>query len=137
MGGIIIEGLPPANSANVKGRRTWEWPLKKLMLRSDHHVTAYYRKKGERFAEHFHKGDDPSKNPEYFLLLKGKIHINFQTKGGPKKEVSVDADKGPVELTIQPLVLHSMRAIKDCWYLEYRPRKFNPLKPDIYAPSEF
>ena len=135
--GVDMRGLPPANPLNEKGKRTWERPLEIPMLRPNHHVTVYFRKRGEKFAGHFHKGDDPSKNPEYFLLLRGKIQIRFQTKGGQKREVNVDASKGPAELTIQPLVLHSMRAIADCWYLEYRPRKFDPVKPDVYPPSEF
>lgn len=135
--GINIRVLPPANSRNAKGKRTWEWPLKKRMFRSNHHVTVYLRQRGERFAGHFHKGEDPSKNPEYFLLLKGRIQVSFQKRGESNQELVVDGKRGPVEITIQPWVLHKMKALAKSIYLEYKPRKFNPTRPDIYSPGEF
>jgi len=100
-----------------RGARTWEWKFP-----DGRQVTAYFRQKGERFAEHYHTGADPAKNPERFLLIAGAVLVNGDRR--------LDAAGGPVTLTIEPWERHSMEALEDAWYIEYRPTWFDPANPD-------
>ncbi len=123
---FLYKEIDPANPNNDRGKRTWEWKFQE-----GHQITVYYRKKGELFAEHYHKGDDSAKNPEKFLLIKGKISAVFGANKIPEEKI-FDATKNPVEITIFPLTLHSMTALTDCFYVEYRPTYFNPKESDTY-----
>lgn len=127
------QSINPANPDNERGKRTWEWKQA-----DGRQITVYKRNKGESFAAHFHRGDDPAKNPELFLLIHGKMRAIFTEPSGLRKTVWLDATQGkPVELVIQPFVLHEMKAVTDCTYIEYRPRYFNPEHPDTYPAEGF
>lgn len=118
--------LQPANLSNDRGRRTWEWKIS-----DGRQITVYSRRAGEVFGMHFHKGEDPSKNPERFLLLSGRVRVRFSS--GKKKSVKIlDANLNPVELIIYPNVLHEFTAETDCLYIEYRLTHFDPNSPDTY-----
>ena len=54
-----IEGVDPNDSRG----RTWEW------RKVGKQVTILERKKGAVFGQHYHKGEDSSKNPEQFFLV--------------------------------------------------------------------
>ncbi len=134
--GFCVEHIPPANPENERGKRTWEYKPD-----SEAQVSIYFRKEGETFAGHFHKGKDPAKNPEKFFLLCGKVGVKFTDKSGKGSEIVLDAgeptDPRPVKLVIRPLVFHEMRAETDCWYIEYRSRHFDPDNSDTYPIEEF
>lgn len=116
-----------------KGRTTWEWKFP-----DGHQITFYQRPAGTLFGGHFHKGDDPSKNPERLLVLSGRFAIDFKlSKDGPWISEVIDASNGPVELIVYPNVLHRLVAEKDTWYIEYRVTHFNPSKPDTYEEDLF
>lgn len=116
--------INPANPGNDRGKRTWEWKFPE-----GHQITVYYRKEGEQFGEHYHKGE----NPEKLLLIQGKMSAVFDADKTPE-EIVFDATKNPVEITIFPLTLHSMTALTDCYYIGYRPTYFDPKNPDTYSP---
>jgi hypothetical protein len=128
----FLRTLIPANPRNERGKRTWEWKMP-----DGRQVSVYRRLKGERFASHFHKGDDLSKNPERFLLVAGAMYAEFLDMDGDEYVEIFDALQGPVELVIQPWVLHRMKALEDCLYVEYRVRPFDPEAPDTYPAEEF
>lgn len=132
MKGVSVSTLQPANNSE-RGKTTWEWKDPR-----GHQITVYLRYKGQHFAEHFHKGDDPAKNPDQFLLIKGKMSAVFKDLDGNTCETTFDATPGnPVLITIEPWILHGMVALEDCWYFEYRPRYFDPKNPDTYPMEEF
>ncbi|OGY97495.1 MAG: hypothetical protein A2128_03030 [Candidatus Liptonbacteria bacterium GWC1_60_9] len=127
-----LRALAPANAGNERGKRTWEWKMT-----DGPQVSVYRRLKGERFASHFHMGFDPSKNPERFLLLAGVMYAEFLDRDGNEWRATLDAGSGPVELVMQPWVLHRMQALEECVYVEYRVKPFDPSAPDTYPAAEF
>ncbi|MBI1957318.1 MAG: hypothetical protein HYS44_02575 [Candidatus Niyogibacteria bacterium] len=127
-----VRTLVPANPANDKGQRTWTWDS------FGRYTTVYRRRKGEEFGGHFHKGDDPAKNPELFLLLSGAVLVKLVDKDGRVSEEFLNASGGPVELVIHPWIFHEVKALEDCVFIEDRgPSKFDPDRPDTYPVSEF
>lgn len=124
---FLHKKISPANPDNDRGKRTWEWKFLE-----GHQITVYHREEGESFAEHYHKGDDPAKNPERFLLIKGKMSATFVGPSGIPEEEIFDAVENPVEITIFPNIMHGMIALTNCCYVEYRPTYFNPAKSDTY-----
>ncbi len=117
-----------------RGERTWKYDLpdgKQIML--------FRRLKGEPFGAHFHKGEDPSKNPEIFLLLEGKIQFSFVSKEGKKAgPIVLDATSGkPQLLRIQPWAFHFVEALTDVLFIEYRLTPFDPEHPDTFPAKDF
>ena len=92
-------------------------------------VTIYHRKAGTVFGEHFHKGEDPSKNPERFFLIKGELRITATNKKGEKFGDIVTEN---TEIIIEPYILHKMEAITDVSFIEYRSTIFNPQLSDTF-----
>ena len=93
-------------------------------------VSIYVRKKGTRFAQHYHSGIDPSKNPERFFLVSGKVKftfVDFDKKN--REEVTVTEHQ---EMLIYPNVPHLAEAIEDSVFVEYRQTKFDQLNSDTH-----
>ena len=132
--GFTVKRLVPANPNNDRGKRTWEWKLP-----DGRQITIYRRRKGEKFAAHFHKGEDPTKNPERFVLLEGRMWMDFEDVDGNRKETVLDAKKGKKqpELTVEVGVLHTAIALTNCLYIEYRRQYFDPGNPDTYPAEAF
>jgi hypothetical protein len=93
-------------------------------------VTIYHRKAGITFGEHFHKGEDPSKNPERFFLIKGKLKLSATNKNQEKFEEIIEEN---TEIIISPYVFHKMEAITDVSFIEYRSTVFNPQMSDTFV----
>ena len=64
MEGIQINRIISSDFADPRGP-TYEW-CKGLLGQQ---VTIFYRNAGIIAGNHYHKGNDPSKNPEFFFLL--------------------------------------------------------------------
>lgn len=103
---------------------TFEWKLN-----NGHQISIYSRKKGSKLGGHFHKGGDPSKNPERFYLMVGKIKIIFIEQDGKRIEKILEANSS---LLIRPNVKHWMIPLTDVTYIEYRITHFDPDNPDTY-----
>lgn len=112
--------LNPVDSTNERGRRTWNWDFG-----DKGQVVVFHRKAGENFGAHFHKGLNPSKDPECLLLVSGKMRADFK---GPRQAewttVDIDAVAGPMEIVIPKKVLHAFFAYTDVLYIEYQTIKF-------------
>lgn len=126
-----VKGLDPANQETEKGRNTWEF------MSNMSQVTIYSRKAGSWSGGHFHKGKDPSKNPEIFILISGTVVFEFIETSGARNFLNVDANKNPQLLIIQPNVLHRMKAITDCKFIECRATPFDRSNPDTFPPEDF
>ncbi|GEM_PF-2927980 len=96
-------------------------------------VTFYYRNKGDPCGAHFHKGDDPSKNPERFLPLAGKMH--FMAFDG--KETAEFALQSKKELIIPPSIFHLLVIEEDSVFAEYRTTIFDRNHSDTYTQDKF
>ena len=97
-------------------------------------VNIYNRKKGRISGNHFHKGDDPSKNPERFFLIQGRMRLRARNRQGETMEAFVEEG---TELLIDPWVFHALEALTDVIFIEYRNTIFNRKKPDTYSEREF
>lgn len=126
-----IREIPPANPANEKGKRTFE-----IKFRNGHQITYCLRKAREEVGKHFHKGSDPSKNPEVSILLSGTIHLFLCYPNGHKQERVITANLGPTIIEIEPLVGHTFICLTDCVFVEYRVTHFDPAHTDCYPLSE-
>lgn len=132
--GVLIQKLTPANPANDRGKRTFEIRFPSPLVQE----TIYQRYANEHFGGHFHKGDDPSKNPEVFVLLSGRMEFCFKDKfHNERKELLDTSDGVPVMLIITPYIFHSARAINPVIYVEYRETYFDPAHPDCYPIDDF
>lgn len=132
MQGYTIKKLNPANPNNPRGGRTWEW-----RLNDGKQISAMRRLKNEDFGNHFHKGEDPSKNPELILFLAGVTEVEFLDKNGKYSKEKIDANKEPIELIIEPWTLHRFVGKTDVFYIEPRLSYFDPASPDTYPAEEF
>jgi dTDP-4-dehydrorhamnose 3,5-epimerase-like enzyme len=120
---VIIRTVPAIE--NEKGR-TIEW----CRGLPGQQVSVYYRKKGQQFAHHFHKGEDPAKNPERFFLIAGKVEISFFDPDTQEKEKQI-IEAGE-EMLIYPQVHHEAKALEDSIFIEYRETVFDPNRSDTY-----
>jgi hypothetical protein len=96
-------------------------------------ITIYERKRGTEFGNHYHTGKDPSKNPERFLLLKGKALLKAYN-GFIDERIEEVVDEY-TEVLIYPGVFHSMRALTDVLFIEYRSTVYDSSNSDTF-PAE-
>ena len=127
--GIDINQLERVNPDDPRGP-VYEW-CKGV---AGQQVSIYHRPGGTPFGNHFHKGDDPAKNPERFFLVKGRVHLRATNPEG--QELDVNVDEGS-EIIIQPGVLYFFTPLTDIIFLEYRTTVFNRERPDSYPPEEY
>lgn len=119
-----IEKINPADPNDKRGN-TFEWKFE-----DGRQITIYYRKRDCEFGNHYHKGRDPSKNPEKFFIIQGKIRANFITPQGKRITKTV---KGREVILIYPNLVHSMKALEDTIFIEYRITHFDKNSPDTYS----
>ena len=116
-----ITEIAPADPADERGpTREWKFP-------EGIQITIYERKRGSR-SKHFHKGEDPSKNPERLFLIKGKMRIIFETNGVWVERILTAG----TELIIWPPTRHEVEVLEDAIFVEYRVTHFNPDEPDSH-----
>ena len=132
MSDFSIRELFCADLLSERGKTTWEWHLP-----GGQQITVYRRKKGTKFGAHFHKGEDPSKNPEFLLLLSGKMFMETTNAYGEANTEILHASSSPVELVMHPNVLHSFIAVEPVVYIEYRKTRFDKKNPDTFDASLF
>jgi len=125
--GVKITKLEPA-SLDARGS-VYEWCKGQKGLQ----VSVFKREKGMPFANHYHKGEDPSKNPEKFFVVSGKVKL-MAYNGVTNKSLEAVVDCG-TEILIFPDILHTFEALTDVIFLEYRSTPFDKDNPDSY-PAE-
>ena len=98
-------------------------------------VTLYHRVAGAVFAEHFHKGLDPAKDPEYFFLISGTVEVEaYDARLGERVTARVEANQ---LVTIHKNIFHRFKALTDVVFLEYRTTVFDPNNNDCFLESEY
>ena len=127
--GLQINKIQSANSKDKRGV-TYEWCKGKPGLQ----VTIYQRMKNSSFANHYHKGDDPAKNPERFFLIQGKVRLKAQNRLGQTLDEIISEG---YEILISPGVYHSFEAVTDVIFIEYRSTAFDKNKTDSYPLDEY
>lgn len=130
MNGIKIEKIQPLANGDSRGE-TFELFKGFPGLQ----VTYYKRKQGMKFACHFHTGEDPSKNPELFFLLQGKVKIVAENGKTQEKEEIIVEERNMI--TIEKGVYHEFEALSDVSFLEYRSTLFDERKSDCFPKEEY
>lgn len=123
MKGVAMMRINGVNPGDPRGR-IWEWRGE-----NGKQVTILERKKGVLFGQHYHKGEDPSKNPERIFLAHGRVRVRFECDG--EKDEQYIFDPGTI-IHIYPYVYHEFKAFEDCVLVEYRETIFDPAHPDTY-----
>lgn len=101
-------------------------------------VIYCFRKQGQKFGGHYHKGDDPNRHPEILLLVTGKIRWETEDLHGRKMSTVVDASQGvPQKITVPRYMWHNGEALTNCMYVEVRDRPFDPHKSDTFDREDF
>lgn len=129
MEGLIIRKIDPASKEDLRGP-TYEWCKGLNGLQ----VTIYKRKKGSLSGTHYHKGNDPSKNPERFFLVEGQLLLKALNRQGQQLEEVI---KAGTEFLIYPNILHSMKALTNIIFLEYRTTVFDKSNSDTYSAETY
>ena len=127
--GIKIKKYIPVDPKDPKGV-TYDWCKGETGLQ----VTICKRKKGIIFGNHYHKGEDPSKNPEKIFLINGKVRMKAENKLGQRFDIIIEED---CEIIIQPNVLHIFEALTDVAFIEYRSTVYDKEKPDTYPANTY
>jgi dTDP-4-dehydrorhamnose 3,5-epimerase-like enzyme len=130
MTGITIQQILPKNPNDPRGET-----VELFQGRLGKQVTLYRRVKGAKFGNHFHKGDDPSKNPEIFYLISGEVVLSAENgKTHQTEQFTVTAGH---QILIDPGVYHEFEALCDVVFIEYRATVFDPAHPDCYTKDEY
>lgn len=100
----------------------FEWKLP-----DNHQITVCVRRKGVK-GGHFHRGEDPSKNPERIFVAEGKMEIVVSWEDKTERIVLNQGDS----MEIYPFVRHSFTFLEDTIVLEYRVNYFDKGRSDTY-----
>jgi dTDP-4-dehydrorhamnose 3,5-epimerase-like enzyme len=122
-----IEKIEPADPNDTRGP-TFGWKHS-----DNREIVVIVRKKGSILGGHFHKGKDPSKDPEKFLIAKGKLRSTFVNKYGSSKTTILR--QGDI-FTIYPYVNHTFEVLSDAVIIEYRITHYNKDDPDTFPEKE-
>ncbi len=121
--GFKIDRIQPADPNDLRSPTfNWNLPGKKF-------IVVFVRKKGSKFGGHFHKGEDPSKNPERLLVAMGRMKAIFVTPDG--KKIGRTLYPGDA-VTIYPYVEHFFEALDDVVFVDSRLGPFDKNHSDTY-----
>ena len=131
---FTLTNLSPADMTHPRGKTTWEFKMPGGMQ-----LTTYFRQRGTTSGMHFHKGEDPSKNPEYIIVLIGMVYFFTKDREGKTKSelVNVRIGENPTVIEVRPGIFHWMEYISDTLYAEPRITHFDPAHPDTFGEDEW
>ncbi len=108
----------------------FHWDLQNIGIE---HIYIYHRKKGIKSWGHFHKGKNPSRDPERLFLIEGKIKFYFEDVNGRNKELVLNKN----EILITPkFIFHKYEILEYSIFIEPRIVTEEDL-PDTYDYKEF
>ena len=120
-----LEKIEPADLSDVRGPTyNWNHP-------DGTSTVIMVRKKGSSIGNHYHKGKDPSKNPERLFILSGKAKVVLVDKRNKENKEAAIVRGGQV-LTIFPWISHSIGVMEDLVLVEHRLTPFDPEHPDTH-----
>ncbi len=111
----------PVNPSDLRG------PIFEWKIPDGRQITVCVRKKGTK-GGHFHKGEDPSKDPERIFVAEGKMEIVLSREEKTTRIVLKQGDS----IDIYPFIRHSFTFLEDTIVLEYRANYFDKNRSDTY-----
>lgn len=125
MSGVTIRKIDSATPDDPRGA-IYEWKHE-----DGRQITVCLRKTGTKSGGHYHKGEDPSKNPEKLFVALGRAKIKL--KGLCPDAVIEEKllERGDMVI-IPPNIAHQLEILEDAVILEYRLTHFDKSKPDTY-----
>ncbi len=127
MEGVIIKELQAVNPLDERGM-TYEI-YRGLETKQ---ITLCKRKRGTYSGNHYHKGEDPSKNLERFVIIDGTGRLLIYN--GISLEENIIKES---EIIIGPYILHAIIADTDICFEEQRCTIFDREKTDTYSADSF
>lgn len=91
-------------------------------------ILVVRRKKGAVSGQHYHKGTDPSRNPEIHYVISGKLKLIVKDLSTGRSESHII--RLNTELRIGPNIYHKMEFLEDTVFLELH-SEVSPYK-DVY-----
>ncbi len=125
MEGVIVREIEPVNLKDTRGG-TYEW-AKGIEARQLTICKAVYAR--AVYGNHFHLGEDPSKDPERVLVISGRLKL-VTCNGRETIEQIVGRFE---EILINPLIAHAYISQEETVFLEHRPTVYNPKNNDTYS----
>ncbi len=125
---VVIRKIQQVNPRDRRGP-TYEWCKSTPGMQ----VSIYHRRTGSVFGEHYHKGIDPSKNPERFFVVAGKARLRAYNG---RRRLNVVIREG-TEVLISPYVYHSYEALTDFYFIEYRSTVFDRKNEDSFDEESY
>lgn len=111
MNRVKIEALPES----VKNERGVKYLVPSFESKA---LGIYYRNKGAVSGRHYHKGTDPTKNPERHVLISGEAEL--YTKDLMTGEEATQKMTAPVVWEVGINIYHEVRALTDIIFLEQK-----------------
>jgi len=122
MNGLKTSTVAPVSSDQRGSIFEWKLP--------DHiQVTICVRKAGVQSGGHYHKGTDPSKNPERLFIAAGRVKLTCVDSEGRKEEKILGSGS---RIIIYPDIKHYLEILEDAVILEYRITHFDKKNPDTF-----
>ena len=104
-------------------------PLFEWKLPENRQVTVCVREEGVE-GGHYHKGEDPSKNPERIFIAAGRVRVTlFDERGNEIRRFILTRG---FSLDIRAGIRHHFKFLERTIILEYRVTHFDPEHPDTY-----
>ncbi|HLX52592.1 MAG TPA: hypothetical protein VKR58_01535 [Aquella sp.] len=76
----------------------------------------FTRKDGSLSGNTYHEGKNSGTSPKAFILLSGKLYLNYRKVGTSQKFQNLVT--APAIIEVQPLVIHNFEAIEDITFIE-------------------
>lgn len=121
--GFKIKRIVPVDPNDPRG------PLREWKLPDGRQITIASRKAGTK-GGHYHKGKDPSKDPERILVVLGRVKMTFINRNNGQEEKRILEAGDSVE--ISSWTGHRSEFLEDTVIVEYRVTYFDKKNPDTF-----
>lgn len=97
-------------------------------------IPFFYREKGVKPDGHFHKGEDPSFDPQHIIVVHGSLKIIAKDTNNRSEEFVLNSG----DMAIIPrLVFHEYETLDYTIFCEPRISEYDPDRTDKYPWDEF
>ena len=128
--GVMFRKIDPVN-VDERGR-VYRW----CTGLQGKEISIFQRQEGVSFGNHYHRGSDPSRNPERFLLLQGMASF-WAFNGLTNERVQNVVVEEFTEILVDKGILHGLKAMSDILFIEHRSTTFDQNSQDMYLADTY